>query len=152
MLLWRHFLDMNNIYNQLALVKVKVTQSCPTLCDPMDYTVHGILQARILEWVAFLFFRGSSQPRDWTQVSGVAGGSFPTELSGKLALRKASYHPQCRWASINQFKGTGAESRFLEKEFCLQTVTENSCLSFQPAGLSYRFQTQDCNISSFLNF
>ena len=35
------------------LVKVKVAQSCPTLCDPMDYTVHGILQARILEWVVF---------------------------------------------------------------------------------------------------
>ena len=35
-------------------VKVKVTQSCPTLCDPIDYTVYGILQARILEWVAFL--------------------------------------------------------------------------------------------------
>ena len=34
-------------------MKVKVTQLCPTLCDPMDYTVHGILQARILEWVAF---------------------------------------------------------------------------------------------------
>ena len=36
-------------------VKVKVAQSCPTLCDPMDDTVHGILQARILEWVAFPF-------------------------------------------------------------------------------------------------
>ena len=36
----------------------------PTLCDPMDYTVHGILQARILEWVVFPFSRGSSQPRD----------------------------------------------------------------------------------------
>ena len=45
-------------------VKVKVTQSCPTLCEPMDYTVHGILQARILEWVAFPFSRGSFQPRD----------------------------------------------------------------------------------------
>ena len=43
---------------------VKVAHSCPTLCDPMDYTVHGILQARILEWVAFPFSRGSSQPRD----------------------------------------------------------------------------------------
>ena len=40
-------------------VKVKATQSCPTLCDPMDYTVHGILQARILEWAAFPFSRGS---------------------------------------------------------------------------------------------
>ena len=50
-------------------VKVKATQWCPTLCDPMNYTVHGILQARMLEWVAFPFSRGSSQPRDRTQVS-----------------------------------------------------------------------------------
>ena len=55
---------------------VKVTQSCPTLCNPMDYTVHGILQARILEWVAVPFTRGSSQPRDRTQVSHIAGGFF----------------------------------------------------------------------------
>ena len=46
------------------------------LCDPMDYTVHGILQARILEWVAIPFSRGSSQPRDQTQVSCIAGGYF----------------------------------------------------------------------------
>ena len=55
-------------------VNVKVAQSC--FCDPMDYTVPGILQARILEWVAFLFSRGSSQPRGWTQVSHIAGGFF----------------------------------------------------------------------------
>ena len=53
--------------------KVKVTQLCLTLCDPKDYTVHGILQARILEWVAFSFSRASSQPRDQTQVSRIAG-------------------------------------------------------------------------------
>ena len=57
-------------------VKVKVTQSCLTLCDPMDYKVHGILQARILEWVAIPFSRGSSQPRNQTQVSCIAGGFF----------------------------------------------------------------------------
>ena len=57
-------------------VKVKVAQSCLTLCNPMDYTVHGILQARILEWVAFPFSRTSSQPRDQTQVSSIAGGFF----------------------------------------------------------------------------
>ena len=50
-------------------MKVKVAQSCLTLCDPMDDTVHGILQAGILEWVAFPFSRGSFQPRDSTQVS-----------------------------------------------------------------------------------
>ena len=48
----------------LYIVKVKVTQSCPTLCDPMDYTVHRNLQARILGWVSFHFSRESSQPRD----------------------------------------------------------------------------------------
>ena len=47
-------------------VKVKVAQLCPTLCDPTDYTVHGILQTRILEWVAFAFSRESFQPRDQT--------------------------------------------------------------------------------------
>ena len=47
-----------------------------SICDPMDCTVHGILQVRILEWVAFLFSRGSSQPRDQTQVSHIAGGFF----------------------------------------------------------------------------
>ena len=51
--------------------EVKVTQSCPTLCDPMDYRVHGILQPRILEWVA-----GSSPPRDQTGVSCIAGRLF----------------------------------------------------------------------------
>ena len=57
-------------------VKAKVSQSCLTLCDPKDYTAHGILQARILEWVAFPFSRESSQPRDRTQVSHIAGEFF----------------------------------------------------------------------------
>ena len=58
------------------IVKVTVTQTCLTLCNPMGYTVHGILQARVLEWVAFPFFRISSQPRDQTQVSPIAGAFF----------------------------------------------------------------------------
>ena len=58
-------------------------QWCLTLCDPKDYTVHGILQARILEWVAFPFSRGSSQPRDRTQVSRIADDSLPAEPPGK---------------------------------------------------------------------
>ena len=49
----------------------------------MDFTVHGILQARILEWVAFPFSRGSSQPRDGTQVSRIAGGSFTSWVTGE---------------------------------------------------------------------
>ena len=57
-------------------VKSESSQSCPTLFDPMDCIVHGILQAKILEWLAFPFSRGSSQPRDQTQVSHIAGGFF----------------------------------------------------------------------------
>ena len=57
-------------------LKVKFAQLCLTLYKPMDYTVHGILQARIMESVAIPFSRGSSQPRDWTQVSQNAGGFF----------------------------------------------------------------------------
>ena len=54
-------------------IKVKYAQLHLTLCDPMDYIVYGLLQARILQWVAFPFSRRSSQPRDQTQVSLVAG-------------------------------------------------------------------------------
>ena len=73
----------NNIKNRSDIITnsvlhTKSLQSCPTLCDPMDCIlpgsfVHGILQATILEWVAISFFRGSSQPRDWTQVSCIVG-------------------------------------------------------------------------------
>ena len=58
----------------LGFYKVKVAQSCPTLCDPMDYTVHGILQARILEWIAFTLLQGI----------------FPTQGSNQGLLH-------CRW-------------------------------------------------------
>ena len=57
--------EVSNLGSQLLGkgVKVKVAQSCLTLCNPMDYTVHGILQARIREWVAFPSSRGLSQSR-----------------------------------------------------------------------------------------
>ena len=54
-----------------------------SLDDPMDYTVHAILKAGILEWVASPFSRGSSQPRDGTQFSCIAGGFFPSWATGK---------------------------------------------------------------------
>ena len=67
--------------NDTHSLKVLVNQSCPTLCDLMDYSlsgssVHGILQAKILEWVAIPFSRGSSQPRDWNWVSCSVGRFF----------------------------------------------------------------------------
>ena len=70
-------------FQGLSFLKVKVAQACLILCNPMDYTVHEILQARILEWVAFPFSRGSSQPRERTQVSALQADSLPSEPQGK---------------------------------------------------------------------
>ena len=73
---------------------VQSLQLCPALCDPMDCSpqgpsVHGILQARIMAWIAMLSSRGLSQPRDRTSISSVsciAGGFFTTEPPGKPQL------------------------------------------------------------------
>ena len=81
--------------NRTQKVKLKVAQLCPTLCDSMDYIVHGILQARILEWVAFPFCRGSSQPRNWTQVSRIAGGFFTG-----WATREAIIELRSKWQGV----------------------------------------------------
>ena len=86
--------------------KSEVSQSCPTLWDTMDHrlpgsSVHGILQARTLEWFAISFSRGSSQPRDQTRVSCIAGRFFTNEPPGTptsfyysiLKFLRASYPP-----------------------------------------------------------
>ena len=65
---------------------MKVAESCPTLCHLMDYIVHEILQARILKWVVVSFSRGSSQSRDFTQISCTAG-----ELSHHRSPYQMSY-------------------------------------------------------------
>ena len=69
-----------------AYLKVKVAQSCLTLCDPVDYRVYGILQARILEWVAIPFFRVWSWPRNRTHISCIAGGLILYRLSHQESL------------------------------------------------------------------
>ena len=75
----------------------EVAQSCLTLCNPMDCSlpgssVHGIFQASILEWVAIFFSRGSSQPRDWTQVSRIACRRFTIWATWKCGVYwKAPY-------------------------------------------------------------
>ena len=72
------------IYSYTCFLKnVNTAQPCPTLCDPMDYTVHGVLQARILQWVAVPFSRTSSQPRDLTKVSHIAGRFFTSWVKRK---------------------------------------------------------------------
>ena len=93
--IWSQLLPWNNLAQWLSIFsvhqnhlvphpefhKMLVAQLCLTLCGPMDCnqpgsSVHGISQARVLEWVAIPFARGSSQPRNWTQVSCIAGRFF----------------------------------------------------------------------------
>ena len=71
---------------------LRVAQSCLTLYDPLDYSlplssVHGILQARILEWIAISFSRGSSQPRNQTWVSCTAGSFFTIWVTGEAGFK-----------------------------------------------------------------
>ena len=86
----------------------EVAQSCPTLCDSVDYSspgssVHGILQARILEWVAISFSRGSSRPRDRTQVSRIAGRRCNLWATREATKRnKASPFPMAK--AIGQYE------------------------------------------------
>ena len=81
-------------------VKVKVAQSCPTLWDLMDYTVHGILQARILEWVAFPFSRRSSQPRIEPRSPALQADSLPAELSGE-PLNGSIAHSKTKFSKLH---------------------------------------------------
>ena len=66
---------------------------------PMNYTIHGILQVRILEWVAFHFSRGSSQPRNRTQVSHIAGGFFTSWATREVQEYWSGYLSLLQWTS-----------------------------------------------------
>ena len=93
----------------------EVTQSCPTLCDPVDCSppsssVHGTLQGRILEWVAISFSRGSSRPRDRTQVSHIAGRRFNLcttreALEKTLILGKTECRRTRGWQRMRRWDG-----------------------------------------------
>ena len=93
------------LYQINASEQVLVAQLCPTLCDPVEcslpsYSVHGILQARILEWISIPFSRVSSRHRNWTQVSHTTGRFFTAWATGKgifPAQGSNSVLCHCRW-------------------------------------------------------
>ena len=121
-------------------VKAKVTQSCLTLCEPMDYMIHDILQARILEWVAFPFSRGSSWPRDWSQVFHIAGGGFFTSW----ATRKPScweWYKVAKW--VDYFSDLWETDRKLTKEM-------KNIFSPAPDGASEAGQVQKMLCPAFM--
>ena len=100
----------------------KVTQSCPTLCNPMGRSlpgscVHGILQARVLEWVAISFSRGSSRPRDRTWVSRTPGRRV-TIWATREALKKGSITDLLRkdrkWNQVRCANETDADQLWMD--------------------------------------
>ena len=89
------------LFPYIVVNSVLVAQSCPTLCNPVDCSlpgssVHAILQARILEWIAILFSSGSSQPRDQTQVFQIAGRFFIVTNPRLFLMNKS----QVLWGDI----------------------------------------------------
>ena len=93
-------------------------QSCQTLCDPMDCSLpgsslHGILQARVLEWVAISFSRGSSQPRDQTRVSLIPGRCF-----NLWATREAHILSYLLSKRMGCLSGCLVSSAIIQKLFC----------------------------------
>ena len=80
-LISKHFLGLDSRSFFSLDVEVKKSPSRVRVFDPMDYRVHGVLQARKLEWVVFPFSRGSSQPGNLTQVSHIAGGLFTSSAT-----------------------------------------------------------------------
>ena len=87
-----HSRSLNLVQDLSALLpfemKMKVAQSCPTLCEPVNYIVHGTFHTRMLEWVPFS--RGSSQPRGRTQVSPIAGGFFTSWATREASSRNGN--------------------------------------------------------------
>src|SRR5574341_1256607 len=82
-------LSLPHYYMHSNREEMKVAQLCPTLCNPMDCTFHGILQARVLEWVAFPFSRGSSQSRIKPRSPILQADSLPAEPEGKPSNRES---------------------------------------------------------------
>ena len=111
--------------SQLSHFKGKVAQSCLTLCDPMDCSlpdssVHGILQARILERVAISFSKGSSWPRDRTHVSCIAGRFFSTGASWEALFSEECFSRHWVSQDIHSFywMNFGRFSTFFSTPFC----------------------------------
>ena len=87
---------------------VKVAQTCATLCNTVDYTLNGILQARILEWVAVPFSRGSSQHRDQTQVSRIFFTSRATNLAPNTSFQKTHSYIACPSLGLSLWRASSA--------------------------------------------
>ena len=116
---------------------------CPMDCSPWGSSIHGILQAKILEWVAISFSRGSTWPRDWTQVSCFAGGFF-TVWATTETLEAGYGYVNEYWHYENIYKKTYVKF--------ITLVALGTCM--QGSGIELRFQEKlnfIINVSNFYN-
>ena len=120
-------------------MKVEVAQSCPTLCHPMDYTVHGVLQARMLEWVAFPFSSGSSQSRNQTGVSCIAG----------RILYQLSHQGRWPWRQQLLITNTADSSVLYWQMTSLSKLVNNSWLS---SGKKVDSNLRNSQVTQWLEF
>ena len=138
--------------------EVKVSQSCPTLCDPMDYTVHGSLQARILEWEAFPFSRGSSKPGIEPRSPALQADSLQAEPPGKpqntgvgsLSLLQRIFPTQesnqgllhCRWILYLSVENNGSTRTLsnLEKKIPKPQISMKSSALLPLKGSAWGFK------------
>ena len=101
-------------YHKCHKWKAKVAQSCPVLCDPVDYTVHGILQARILQWVAYSFSKQIFPTQEYEPGSpALQADSLPTELWGKLNATRPHHSNPMRPHHESQVLGKGISTLIL---------------------------------------
>ena len=128
---WSHsFFSPTQILMSAAFLSEWKSLSCVQLCNSMDCTVHGILQARMLEWVSYSFSRGSSQPRYQTQVFHIAGRSFTswaTKEAAFLGVVLNTSYPQRRVKVIcisSTDLGNFRDVRGPECFYCVDTGTQ----------------------------
>ena len=116
------YLSPLSYFRMLLSPPARKWKSCWTLWDPTDYTAHGILQARILEWVAVPFSRASSQPRDWTRSPELQADSVPSEPpGGSHSFAGMSHllfsHQRCPWIPFLYMFASSAHFPLIGWEF-----------------------------------
>ena len=132
---------INSYREKLKMKWSEVSQSCMTLCDPVDCSppgssVHGILQARILEWGAISFSRGSSWPRDRTQVSRIVGRHFNLWATRETRIAKDS---RLRLAESKQLYWYCQRRENLRKNFNItEKDSSDYCYKLNPCVLKFR--------------
>ena len=128
----------------------EVAQSCPTLCNPMDCSlpgssIHGIFQARVLEWVAISFSRRSSWPRDWTRVSYIVGRCFTVWATREYIMWNAGLDEsqagiKIAWRNINSLRYADYTTLVPESKEELKSLLMRVKEESKKAGLKFNIQ------------